>query len=181
MDATEHALATKTAEEITVREISMAAGTNEAMIHYYFGSKEGLLVAMFQDAMRFSPHNCDSGILDSCVAERSIRPLVDLLHRFYHSRPNLMRMTVLELANASSEIKEAYTSRYCRSTPMLIKTIINAMKDANIYRKDVDLTFVSMSLLGMIMARSCYPLLPKFYRCPPRSIMGIGQPIFLKQ
>jgi AcrR family transcriptional regulator len=64
MDATEHAPATKTAKEITVREISMAAGTNEAMIHYYFGSKEGLIVAMFQDTMRLPPHNCDDGILD---------------------------------------------------------------------------------------------------------------------
>jgi hypothetical protein len=67
-------------------------------------------------------------------------------------------MTVLELASASSEIKEAYTSRYCRSTSMLIKAIINAMKDTKIYRKDIDSTFVSMSLLGMIIDPITLPI-----------------------
>jgi AcrR family transcriptional regulator len=42
-----------------VRDISIPAGTNEAMIHYYFGSKEGLLVSILQDVMRLFPHNCE--------------------------------------------------------------------------------------------------------------------------
>jgi hypothetical protein len=62
---------------------------------------------------------------------------------------------------------------------MLIKAIINAMKDAKIYRKDIDSTFVSMSLIGMIIGPIALPIAAKVLQSVSRSMTGIGRPIFL--
>jgi AcrR family transcriptional regulator len=153
--ATEEALAKTTAKELTIREISLAAGINEAMIRYYFGSKEGLLITMLEDFMKEGPHAQEKELLKSCIEKKSIRPLVDALANFYYSHPNIMRMIIVETFSASSELKNAYISRYGRSTYTLVRSIIDGMKDANIYRKDVDsaflATFIPREIVGPIV------------------------------
>jgi AcrR family transcriptional regulator len=157
MEATEHALAGKTAKEITVREICTAAGANQAMVHYYFGSKEGLLVAVLQDFMDGAPHTREAEIVESCLSHRSIRPLVDALFDFYHSRPNLIIMILVELLNSSSVVKDVYINRYSSCTNILIENVANVMKEADIYRKDVNSRFLALSLKRMVIAPIIQP------------------------
>lgn len=152
IEAAEHVLESKTAKEITVREISTAAGTNEAMIRYYFGSKEGLLVAMLDEFMAGSPCKDNEQISELCLSQRSIGPLVEALCDFYYSRPTHIRMIITELLNSSSEVKNAYVKRYDRSTRILVQSVISAMVDANIYRKEVGPSFVAMSLIRLIIS-----------------------------
>jgi AcrR family transcriptional regulator len=151
MDATEKALAKKTATEITVREISVAAGANEAMVRYYFGSKEGLLITMLQNFMNDGPYARDKEILELCVNSKSIGPLVDAISDFYYSHPNVMRMIIVETFNATSEVKNAYMKRYSHSTCNLVQTVIDGMKEAGIYRDDIDTAFMTQSLIRLII------------------------------
>jgi hypothetical protein len=151
MDAAEKALATKTAKEVTMRGISSAAGANEAMIRYYFGSKEGLLITLLDDFMNHGPHSRSEEILKKCINSVSIGPLVEALCDFYYSRPNIIRMIIVELFNCSSDIKDAYVKKYNITTVNFVKNIIDGMKVANIYRSGSDSTFVTRSLLRLII------------------------------
>jgi len=47
-------LAERGLEEATVKEIARAANVNQGLVHYYFGSKEALLVEVVQEAARRS-------------------------------------------------------------------------------------------------------------------------------
>jgi AcrR family transcriptional regulator len=152
IEATEHGLAGKTAKEITIREIATAAGTSESMIRYYFGSKDGLLIAMIHDIMMDAPYKRHQEISKSCVSIGSIRPLVDELCDFHYSRPNLIKMIAVELLGSPSNVKEEYTKRYGHSINLLVIGIIDAMKDAKIYRDSVNSTFVAMSLIRLVVA-----------------------------
>lgn len=150
--ATENALAYKTAKEITVREISTAAGTSEAMIRYYFGNKEGLLLAVIKAYMDASPHRDAARVTRACLSARSIRPLVEELGKFHYSRPNLIKMMAVELLSSSSELKEEYLRRYGHCIESFVQNAVDALREANIYRADVNAPFLAMSIVRLIVA-----------------------------
>lgn len=152
MDAAEAALASKTAKETTIREIAAAAGTNEAMIHYYFGGKDGLMMALFMDFMRNHPNTRAEKIADTCISQRTIKPLVEQLAKFYNSRPNLSRMTMSEMIVGSSKIKALYNEKYSHDTPVAIEFVIKSMVNAGIYSRKLNIKFVTMTVMSMIVA-----------------------------
>jgi len=152
IEATEQALGQKTAKEITIREISTAAGTSEAMVRYYFGNKDGLLLAVIQELMDSSPHRREKEILQLCKDARSIQPLVDELCTFHYSRPNLVKMVVVELLSAPSKVKDEYMRRYGNSINILVRYVIDGMKESGIYRNEVNTIFLGFSLTRLIVS-----------------------------
>jgi len=152
MTAAEAALANKTSKETTVREIAEAAGINKAMIQYYFGGKGGLIMALFLDFVRNHPNSYAEEIADACTSQRTIRPLVERLIKFYNSRPNLSRMTMSEVINGSSKIKELYDEGYSLNTPTTIAFVLKSLMDTGIYRQNLNVKFATISIMSMIVA-----------------------------
>lgn len=150
--ATEDALDTKTARELTVREISSAAGTSEAMIRYYFGGKEGLLREVIKEFMERSPHKDRARMASECLVARSVRPLVEELCQFHYSRPSMIKMITVELFSTSSEVKELFRSKYGRCINQLIEHVVEQLQQAGVYRRDINAKFVGMSLLRLIVS-----------------------------
>jgi AcrR family transcriptional regulator len=133
MEAAEAALARKSAGEITIREIAEAAGADDAMIHYYFGGKDGLMISLIRDVMKNAPHRKSEQITRSCIEEKSVKPLVISLVKHYYSRPNLLRLIVVEFSSESSRIRSLYKDdTYADKTLVLIREIIGALRDAGI-------------------------------------------------
>jgi AcrR family transcriptional regulator len=150
--ATEDALDQKNAHEISVREISNAAGTNEAMIRYYFGGKEGLLLELIKEFMETSPHNDCEAVTKACIEARSVQPLVGRLCAFHFSNPNMVKMISVELYSSSSKLRKLFLDRYGRCVNDLIEHVVEKLKAEEIYRADVNSIFVSMTLLRLIVA-----------------------------
>jgi AcrR family transcriptional regulator len=151
IEATERALAQKTAKEITIREISTAAGTSEAMVRYYFGNKDGLLLAVIHELMDASPHRREQDILTACVDSKSIKPLVDALCKFHYARPNLVKMIVVELLSAPSKVKDEYMRRYGNSINTLVQFVIQGMQKAGVYKSDLNSVFLGFSLTRLVV------------------------------
>jgi AcrR family transcriptional regulator len=149
--ATELALTAKTPKEITVHEIAVAAGVNDAMIHYYFGGKDGLMVAIFDEIMRDAPYKYSEEIIEECISLKSIRPLIARLSKFYASRQALIRMTAIELISNSSKLEEAYRNRYFDVTPKFVEKLFSSMIDSGIYHKEFDVKFMTSALFSMIV------------------------------
>jgi AcrR family transcriptional regulator len=165
--ATEGALAEKTAREITVREVSTAAGTSEAMIRYYFGSKEGLLLHMIKDFMEKSPHKDRDNISGLCIKARSVEPLVRKLCLFHYSSPSMIKMITAELFNSSSESKELFVNKYGNCIADLSIYTIDRMKEAHIYRSDIRSAFIAMSLTRLIVAPIMETVVTGSNQAPP--------------
>jgi len=151
--ATDHALGEKDAQEITVREISTAAGTSETMIRYYFGGREGLLLEVMKEFMEESPHHDYDSMVSACVKERSVRPLVDSICAFYYRRPNIIKWMAVELFSSSSELKELFLEKkYSHCHNAFIQHVIENLKAEGIYRQDVNSAFVAISVVWLIVA-----------------------------
>jgi AcrR family transcriptional regulator len=168
LDTTERALATKIAKEITVREISRDAGTHEAMISYYFGSKYGLLVAVFQKYMKNYTKTFEKDIVNFCVSERSIRPLIYAIFDHYYNSPSFTRMCVVELLSDISEISDIHNKDYNRSTHKIIHEVIIGLIDAEVYHRDIDLNFVSIMICMMIIGPILQPNQEKILEIPKK-------------
>jgi AcrR family transcriptional regulator len=151
MDAAEAVLANKTSYEIKLHEIASMAGVSEAMIYYYFCGKDGLMVAIFDEIMREAPYRYADEIIESCLDQRSIRPLVERLVTFYYKRAGLIRMTIVEMTAASSQVKDAYWNRYLDVTPMFVENLLKAMIGRGIYGTSFDIKFVTSSIFSLIM------------------------------
>jgi AcrR family transcriptional regulator len=121
------------------------------MIHYYFGGKDGLMMALFMDFIRNHPNTRAEKIADACIAQRTIKPLVEQLAKFYNSRPNLSRMTMSEMIVGSSKIKALYNERYSQDTPAALEFVLKSMISAGIYNRKLNVKFVAMSLMGMVV------------------------------
>src|SRR6266513_1653701 len=52
IEAAQDIIAARPAGKLTVREVASRAGCDVALVNYYFGSKEGLLAAALEDALR---------------------------------------------------------------------------------------------------------------------------------
>jgi AcrR family transcriptional regulator len=154
MLATEAALMGKAASELTIREIAAEAGVSSAMINYYFGGKDGLQVAMLHEVMKDAPYARYESISQDCVAQKSIRPLIEQLAQFYYSRPGLMKMAISEMIAESSTVKAAYRARYFDCTPVFVERVIQLMIDLGIYSRHTNSTFMTSSILSML----CSPL-----------------------
>jgi AcrR family transcriptional regulator len=152
MKAAEAVLTDKTSHEITLHEIASAANVSEAMIHYYFGGKEGLMVAILDEIMRDAPYKHAKSITQDCITQRSIKPLVERLATFYYSKASLIRMTMAELSTMSSKVRAAYGSRYFDVTPVVVENLMQAMIDEGVYENHFDVKFLASSLFGLIMA-----------------------------
>jgi AcrR family transcriptional regulator len=151
MEAAEAALTHKTARETTVREIAAAAGANEAMVNYYFGSKDGLWLALFQDVMRNAPYTRSDEIVAACISQESIKPLIEQLADYCCSRKDLIRMISLEMLSYPSSIKDVYDDKYSGFTAAFIEYVINSMIDCGIYKKNSNVNFFAISIISSIM------------------------------
>lgn len=84
--AVEELLLTSSYDDVSVRAVCAHAGVNPAAVHYHFGSKDELVVALLQD--RLAPlwgerlqELADSGVLDiEIYLEAIVGPLRDLAH-----------------------------------------------------------------------------------------------------
>ncbi|MEE4022063.1 TetR/AcrR family transcriptional regulator [Gordonia sp. PKS22-38] len=76
LTAAESLLLTEGYEQVSVRAICAAAGANPAAVHYHFGSKDALVVALLED--RMGPHWAD--LLDSFDPTYArVADLIDLI------------------------------------------------------------------------------------------------------
>jgi AcrR family transcriptional regulator len=153
MEAAEAMLATKSAREITIREIAQKAGTDDAMIHYYFGGKDQLMISLIREVSKTSPHNKSKEIIQECILHRSIQPLVSAITSHQYSRPNLIRMIIVEISSKDSGIRSLYEEEiYSDPTLMFIRDAIENLSACGIYRNNINVDFAITALMGMISA-----------------------------
>jgi AcrR family transcriptional regulator len=152
MEAAEAALTNKTANEIKVRDIAAEAGVDATIVNYYFGGKDGLMIAILHEIMRDAPYGMYETISSECIKAQSIKPVVKEFAKFYYSRSGVIRMTMNEMISTTSEVKNAYQARYCDSTPEFVERLIQSMMDLGIYNRHFDAKYLALSILRMLLA-----------------------------
>jgi AcrR family transcriptional regulator len=149
----------------SVRDIAQRAQVNLAMISYYFGSKEKLLIALIEERSGYT-----YGILEDLNRDQSLSPWdkMDRLVDFYVDKVmNNLRfhciMTQQYISGSSTEIKDQISEIKLRNLDQIRKIITDGQRKKFFRKVDIELTMSSfMGTLAQIThSRMLYARLMK--------------------
>lgn len=162
----------------SVRDIAQAANVNLAMISYYFGSKEKLLVALIEDRAGYT-----LGILEELNRDQSLTPWgkIDRLIDFYVDKIlNNYRfhciMTQHNNRTRSQEIKDLIINIKLRNMEQVKKVITDGQRKG-LFRK-VDIEFTIATIMGTLtQVTSSRPFYCKLFRIDESDEAGFRKKI----
>ena len=104
LDATAQILSEHTGIEAPQQEISKRANVNSAMIRYYFGSKEGLLVALLERDADAAMSALNHLVAMDMPADRKLKIHIEGIINAYYRSPYLNRLIhyLMESGNSSN-------------------------------------------------------------------------------
>jgi AcrR family transcriptional regulator len=151
MEAAERLFADKGFEGTSVRDIAEAAGVNLAMISYYFGSKEKLMEAMFDNRASSSILQLEEMVNDKTLSPiQKVEKLIDRYIEKLMSQQCFHRIMVREqMVNNNGFIAEQI-QQIKRKNQGLIKELIAQGQRSGEFRKNVDVSLFMITLVGTI-------------------------------
>jgi AcrR family transcriptional regulator len=122
-----------------LEEIAKEAGITRAMIYYYFGGREGLYVAVLEDAYRAiwqAEHAVDT---TGQSAEDALRKLVEFRVDYYIRNPTFVALVAIENQHEARFLKRA-RSTMLAAGPSLEHTaeVLARGQASGVFRKDID-------------------------------------------
>lgn len=153
MDVTEEMLREINHFDLSERKIAAAAGMSEAMIHYYFGGKDGLLFALI---LRYYDEIAERlQALDRIEPESPhvIRDIFRILIDTYYSKPWFARIVISEFAKGTSSIKDAYMEKFGPKGLGLarLRAVFERLMARGTCRK-VDAEYLARGMYSMLVA-----------------------------
>jgi len=147
--AAESLFAARGYDGTAIRDIAKKAGVNGAMIHYYFGSKEGLYRAMLEGAAsRVRALLIETTGGSGSTRERLAR-FVDAYAAYMLSQPNLARILYREMLTGAKHIKRI-AQQYAATNYTMLRTMISDGVERGELRA-IDAELAPISLMGMVV------------------------------
>ena len=133
-----------------VDEIAARTKTSKRMIYYYFGGKEGLYIAVLEEAYR-GIRNVEATLdLAKKSPEEALRTLVAFTFDYYCAHPEFVRLVMNE-----NMLNGIYLSR-SKAVQRLNVTVIDALRDllargqrARTFRRDIDPVELHMTISAL--------------------------------
>ncbi|RDE18418.1 TetR/AcrR family transcriptional regulator [Motiliproteus coralliicola] len=147
MDAAYELLRNNSYRSITIRDLATQAGTQSAMIRYYFGDKQGLFLAMLKQIadQRFSHFQRLSEAPDP------IRSFIEASLQFFAEHSPLIRLITDEMLAGDSALKQAIIETGPKRMATLLPKLIESQQQAGQLRADLDPKWAAFSLVSLIM------------------------------
>jgi AcrR family transcriptional regulator len=119
--------------------IAQELGITRAMIYYYFGGREGLYVAVLEDAYRSIWLAEQALNAHGLEPEAALRRLVEFRVDYYIANPTFVALVSIENQHQARYLKQAQ-SVVASASPSLAHTadVLAKGQDAGVFRKDID-------------------------------------------
>jgi TetR/AcrR family transcriptional regulator len=132
-----------------IRDIARKARVNGAMIHYYFGNKEGLYRAMLEGAASRVRTLLIETTGNSGPTTTRLASFVEAYAAYMLSQPNLARILYREMLTGAKHIKQVAQQYGASNYSMLKGLIADGVKCGELRSVDAELT--PISLMGMVV------------------------------
>ena len=134
-----------------MREVARAAGVTPAMVHYYFGDKDGLHEAMLARALEGMLARVRS-VAEQASAEAAdpIGLLVRGITQAFLEEPWIPALVVREVFAEGGRLRERFVRDYASRVGPIARGIVQQEIDRGHFRADLDPTLAFLSLIGMI-------------------------------
>ncbi|HEV8483643.1 MAG TPA: TetR family transcriptional regulator [Blastocatellia bacterium] len=131
-----------------IRDIARAAGVNGAMIHYYFGSKEGLYHNIIETAAADIRAKLLNAVSSAESADERLSEFVHAYASYIFSHPDLARILHRELLAGGPHLKEMAPT-FLTNYSIAREWMRQGVRRKELFPIDVDLA--PISLIGMIL------------------------------
>ena len=135
-----------------VDAIAARISTTKRMIYYYFGSKEGLYLAVLEQVyggIRALEQTLD---LDRLSPVQALRQMIDFTFDYHEENPDFVRLVSVENIHHGEHLKRSETLRNLNSTVIAsLTTILERGRTAGLFHIDIDAVD-----LHMMISAPCY-------------------------
>lgn len=149
--ALREALRDKLHFEITIKEVADRAGTSPEMVRYYFGGKDGLIMALLRQIGDRFVQRMDA--LDQRLLNPESSPVQKILEEllsFYVEERHITRVSMAEFQKGKSRIHEDYLSNRSELVIARIHSMLGRLVEAGMYDEAMDQRRMAMTLLSLV-------------------------------
>lgn len=137
--------------EITLKEVAERADASQEMVRYYFGSKNGLLIAVLRETSSRFVEALEA--LEATICEGDGNPtrrLIAALMELYFKERHISRIPTLEFQRSHSVIREEFLNDRSEVVVASIHRIIKRLIRAGIYTQQLDSYKMAVTIMTMI-------------------------------
>ncbi len=132
--------------DISLSELSLRSGLNSALVKYYFGNKEGLLLALLERNMRSIVNNVDALMAKSMPPEDKLRIHIGAVINTYYDYPYLNRLLMRLVRDCSPERAQMIAEQYLTPLSRAYKVLISEGMAQGVFRPvDPDLFYFTVT------------------------------------
>lgn len=133
-----------------VDEIARAAVVNKYMLYHYFGSKDGLFLAVLERTYENMRKRQDALVLDGLSPQEAMEKLITVTFNYFVAAPEVISLLNTENLHRARHISDS--SRIRTMYAPLIETIGTILRQGErdgVFRKDVDPVELYISISGL--------------------------------
>lgn len=154
-------------EAVSLRDVAKRAGTTAAMVHYYFGDKQGLFAALLDATLASVLERVRSALAARARVESSkpSRPprsnaarageggvleiFFDVAHETLGATPWIPRLVLREVLSDGAPFRDRFIEGYARPMSKLLREALRRDMKAGRLREDLDVDLCFTSLVAL--------------------------------
>jgi len=142
-----------------VEQISKAAKSHDRMIYYYFGSKEGLFIAVLEDTYRRFNDAETALVLDTSQPVEALQTVIRFIWGYYQKNPDFITLLNTENLHRGKHIGKSLRAReYSSPAISVIAGVLQSGAAQGLFRRDI----AARDLYLMIAAMGYFYLSNRF-------------------
>ncbi len=121
-----------------IEKISQAAKSHDRMIYYYFGSKQGLFIAVLEDAYRRFNVAESALVIDAHRPAEALQSMIRFIWAYYRKHPEFITLLNTENLHRGKHIgKSLRASEYSGPPLALTAAVLSSGAAQGLFRPDV--------------------------------------------
>lgn len=136
-------------DAVSIRAVAEAAGVNPAMIHYYFGSKQGLHEAMLADTIQPLVERLGALLADIDQQPAPLRSFLELYMRTLGANPWMPPLILREVIQEGGRLRGWFIQQFASKGGGLLTQLVQGEQAAGRIRADADPSLTALSMVSL--------------------------------